>query len=173
MCSWHYWWIHFGQRFVMRCHWFLQDFEPCQWPALDISCLLLCHLIWFFLKTLTVFVRLMLKFLFTGNILLPDNSSYCYSCSSLNEWLIFAHRTVILYLSSMNWLETVSWCFVARVTMCRGKYPFDSKSDENLISPYSITPESHFKVTIIKEMFAYRKSSWLLYKFSLAAPWEI
>ena len=67
------------------------------------------------------FVRLMLKFLFIRNFLPPGNSSYCYSCSSLNVWLIFAHRTVILYLSSMNWLETVSWCFVARVTMCRGK----------------------------------------------------
>ena len=48
--------------------------------------------------------------------------------------------------------------------------PFTLKSDKHLISPYNITPESHIKVTRIKEMITIKRSSWLLNKFSLSAP---
>ena len=33
-----------------------------------------------------------------------------------------------------------------------GVYPFTPKSDQHLISPYNITPESRIKATRIKEM---------------------
>ena len=35
--------------------------------------------------------------------------------------LVFIFRTAIWFLSSMTWLEIVSWCFVEHVTMCKGK----------------------------------------------------
>ena len=47
------------------------------------------------------------------------------------------------------------------------------KSDQRLISPYNITPESHIKVMRIKEMITNQRSSWLLNKFSLSAPLEL
>ena len=44
-----------------------------------------------------------------------------------------------------------------------------SKSDQHLISPYNIIPESNIKVRRIKEMITYQRSSWSLKKFSLSA----
>ena len=51
--------------------------------------------------------------------------------------------------------------------------PLTPKSDQHLISPYNITPESHIKVKRIKEMINKYTSFWLLNKFSLSAPWEM
>ena len=48
--------------------------------------------------------------------------------------------------------------------------PLTPKSDQNLISPYNITPDSGIKVMRVKEMIPYRRCSWLLNKFSLSAP---
>ena len=47
--------------------------------------------------------------------------------------------------------------------------PLTLKSDQLLISPYNITPESNIKVTRIKEMITNLKSSWFFNKFSLSA----
>ena len=44
------------------------------------------------------------------------------------------------------------------------------KSDQHLISPLAIFPESHFKVTRIKIMITNWKSSRFLNKFSLSVP---
>ena len=44
-----------------------------------------------------------------------------------------------------------------------------SKSDQHLISPYIITPESHIKIMRIKEMITNYRSLWFLNKFSLSA----
>ena len=48
--------------------------------------------------------------------------------------------------------------------------PLNLKSDQLLISPYNITPESNIKVMRIKEMITNQKGSWLSNKFSLSAP---
>ena len=40
--------------------------------------------------------------------------------------------------------------------------PLTPKSDQNLISPYNITPDSGIKVMRVKEMIPYRRCSWLL-----------
>ena len=42
------------------------------------------------------------------------------------------------------------------------------ESDKHLISPYSITPGSHIRVTRIKEMITKLGCSWILNKFSLS-----
>ena len=47
--------------------------------------------------------------------------------------------------------------------------PLTLESDQLLISPYNVTPESNIKVTRIKEMITNLKSSWFLNKFSLSA----
>ena len=47
------------------------------------------------------------------------------------------------------------------------------ESDQHLISPFNITPESHIKVMRIKEMIINWRTSWLLNKFSLLAHKEI
>ena len=47
------------------------------------------------------------------------------------------------------------------------------KSDEHLISPYIISPESHIKVMRMKEMISNEKSFWSVNKFSLSVPWEL
>ena len=39
--------------------------------------------------------------------------------------------------------------------------PFDLKSDQHLVSPYNITPESYSKVMRIKEMISNLRGSWL------------
>ena len=48
--------------------------------------------------------------------------------------------------------------------------PLTLKSDQQLISPYNITPESSIKVMRIKEMITNLRSYWLLNKFSSSAP---
>ena len=45
--------------------------------------------------------------------------------------------------------------------------PLNPKSAKYLISPYNITPESHTKVTRIKEMVSREETIWLANKFSL------
>ena len=40
--------------------------------------------------------------------------------------------------------------------------PLTPKSDQHLISPYNITPDSGIKVMRVKEMISYRRCSWLL-----------
>ena len=47
--------------------------------------------------------------------------------------------------------------------------PLISQSDQHLISPYIITPESHIKIMRIKEMITNYRSLWFLNKFSLSA----
>ena len=49
--------------------------------------------------------------------------------------------------------------------------PWTPKSDQHLLSPYNITPESHLRVTRIKEMITNQSSSWLLTKFFSLEPW--
>ena len=51
--------------------------------------------------------------------------------------------------------------------------PLTPESDQYLISPYNITPESHIKVMRIKEMITTLRGSSLLQKFSLSAPQEM
>ena len=51
--------------------------------------------------------------------------------------------------------------------------PLTLESDQLLISPYNVTPESNIKVTRIKEMITNLKSSWFLNKFSLSALQEM
>ena len=46
-------------------------------------------------------------------------------------------------------------------------------NDKHLISCYNITPESNIEVTRIKEIITNLRSSWLLNKFSLSAPYEM
>ena len=48
--------------------------------------------------------------------------------------------------------------------------PLTLKSDQQLISPYNMTPESSIKVMRIKEMITNLRSYWLLNKFSSSAP---
>ena len=48
--------------------------------------------------------------------------------------------------------------------------PLTLKSDQQLISPYNMTPESSIKVMRIKEMITNIRSYWLLNKFSSSAP---
>ena len=48
--------------------------------------------------------------------------------------------------------------------------PLNPKSNQHLISPYNITPESHIKVMRTKEMITNQRSFWLVNKFSLLAP---
>ena len=48
--------------------------------------------------------------------------------------------------------------------------PLNPKSDQHLISPYNITPESQMKV-LRKELMVTREGTfWLANKFSLSAP---
>ena len=47
--------------------------------------------------------------------------------------------------------------------------PLIPESDQHLISPYKITPESNIKVVRIWEMIINWRTSWLLNKFSLSA----
>ena len=49
-------------------------------------------------------------------------------------------------------------------------YPLNPKSDQHLISPYNVTPESHIKVMRMKEMITNERSFWSVNKFSLSAP---
>ena len=48
--------------------------------------------------------------------------------------------------------------------------PLNPKSNQNLISPYNITPESQMKVLRIKLMVTREGIFWLANKFSLSAP---
>ena len=47
--------------------------------------------------------------------------------------------------------------------------PLIPESDQHLISPFNITPESNIKVVRIWEMIINWRTSWLLNKFSLSA----
>ena len=49
--------------------------------------------------------------------------------------------------------------------------PLTLKSDQHLISPYNITPESHIKR--IKKVITNQRLSWLLNSFSVSAPLEL
>ena len=57
--------------------------------------------------------------------------------------------------------------------MCTANNTLIPESDQHLISPFNITPESHIKVMRVKEMIINRKTSQLLNKFSLPAHKEI
>ena len=46
------------------------------------------------------------------------------------------------------------------------------KSDQHLISPYNITLKSHIKIMRIKELITNDRSSRLLNKFALSAPYK-
>ena len=48
--------------------------------------------------------------------------------------------------------------------------PLNPKSNQNLISPYNITPESQMKVLRIKLMVTREGTFWLANKSSLSAP---
>ena len=50
-----------------------------------------------------------------------------------------------------------------------GINPLNPKSDQHLISPYNITPESHIKVMRIKDMVNREGNFWLANKFSFSA----
>ena len=51
--------------------------------------------------------------------------------------------------------------------------PLTPKSDQDLISPYSVTTESNIKIMRIEEMINNQRNSWFLRKFSFCVPWEI
>ena len=42
-------------------------------------------------------------------------------------------------------------------------------TDQHLISPYNIIPETHIKVVSVKDMITYKSNSWLLNRFFLSA----
>ena len=48
--------------------------------------------------------------------------------------------------------------------------PFTPKSDQHLISPYNINPESHITVMRIEKMVTREETFRLANKFSLSAP---
>ena len=48
--------------------------------------------------------------------------------------------------------------------------PLTPESDQLLISPYNITPESNIEVTRIMDMTNNLQSSWFLNKFSSSVP---
>ena len=50
--------------------------------------------------------------------------------------------------------------------------PLTPESDQHIISPYNITPESHIRLTRIKEIITNYRGSLFLNKFSLSAPWK-
>ena len=58
------------------------------------------------------------------------------------NWVLFRSAKIFVYFEAGNLLIP--------------------KSDQHLISPYNITPESHFEVMRIKEMITNKGSSWLL-----------
>ena len=51
--------------------------------------------------------------------------------------------------------------------------PLILKSDQHLISPNNISPDSNIKIIGIKEMITNLRRSWLLSKFFLSAPLEM
>ena len=51
--------------------------------------------------------------------------------------------------------------------------PLTLKSDQQLISPYNMTPESSIKVMRIMEMITNLRSYRLLNKFSSSAPYKM
>ena len=51
--------------------------------------------------------------------------------------------------------------------------PLILKSDQHLISPYNINPDSNIKIIGIKEMITNLRRSWLLNKFFLSATLEM
>ena len=61
--------------------------------------------------------------------------------------------------------------FHPKVTITNISYvnPLSPKSDQHLISPYNITPESHIKVMRIEEMVTKEGTFWLANKFSLSS----
>ena len=75
------------------------------------------------------------------------------------NWGIFGWRENLLMSTSFS---MISW--IIHLTL---------ESDQLLISPYNITPESNIKVTRIKEMITNLKSSWFLNKFLLSALQEM
>ena len=62
----------------------------------------------------------------------------------------------------LNWLS-VNCCCVN---------PLTPECDHHLISPYNIIPKWYIEVTRKKEMITINRSSRLLNKFSLSAPWK-
>ena len=100
----------------------------------------------------------------------------CRPTATWNQFVLYDKKCKMLlevmpsmHLSSNSSQErTMKW-----VLFSLSSNPLTTKSDQHLISPYNITPESHIKVMRIKEAITSIRLSWLLNKFSLSAPWEI
>ena len=101
------------------------------------------------------------------------------------EWVI--ERKLKFYLQLINGFlleieiltSPLTWCYNTiklNVIIFYGYSVIDPlilESDQHLISPYNITPESHIKVMRIKEMITREGNFWLANKFSLSSPLEM
>ena len=67
-----------------------------------------------------------------------------------------------LLITNLSYFQMLS-CFFLYFSV----NPLIPKSDQHLISPFSIIPESNIKVMRIKEVIINWKTSWLLNKFPL------
>ena len=71
---------------------------------------------------------------------------------------------------SKNWKHAhLLWVVIHLFILNR----INPKSDEHLISLYSITPESNIEVMRIKEMISNKRSFWSVNKFDLSASQEM
>ena len=66
-------------------------------------------------------------------------------------------------------MPTLLWVVIHLFILNR----MNPKSDEHLISLYSITPESNIEVMRIKEMISNKRSFWSVNKFDLSSSQEM
>ena len=81
---------------------------------------------------------------------------------SIEDQCHFVHQKLLFWYQYIYAYDMTKWIFNLLAP----------KSDQHLISPYNITPESHIKVMRMKEMITNLRSSQKLKKFLLLAPWE-
>ena len=84
----------------------------------------------------------------------------------LGDYQLIQYQNLIL----QNNTKIIIWQTVRRIAKeilgVKGLIP---ESDEHLISPFNITPQSNIKVMTIKEMIINWRTSWFSNKFSLPA----
>ena len=84
-------------------------------------------------------------------------------------------QVIIWYTKIRFWVFLFCCCSVALLLfyfICDTN-PLIPKSDLHLTCPHKIPPESHLRVTRIKQITTNWRSSWMLNKFSLSASWEM
>ena len=68
-------------------------------------------------------------------------------------------------------IQILAW--IKRYNFFNNQLPLTPESDQHVISPFNIIPESNIKVMRIKEIIINWRTSWLLNEFSLPAHWEM